>query len=397
LLTNTSALTPKPEQNEPANTVLTVLTDKAWQKKYFNNESCSNLPICGEDADPDRDGQTNQDEYKLGTDPNNPDSDTDGLADGDESHVFGSNPMSAHSGKDQTYTDADYLKGGYNFVTDAKFTKDELSAITAKMKQNGLHHPTTVTLKDSLISIYSFTDWKVEVLPTASSTASSTLPGSSTATSSALSGVDVSLEAKQDRDAQRSATISTVGIALTKYYTDYKAYPKPTSFSDMFTSVKPYIKVATNPTDPINKDPYVYGYSLTADNADFTLSFYSEVAGQLIKKHAADAQKSLNDQEAGVYDDQRKGDLEMIKTALLLYSNKNAAGNQDYVFPTEAEFKKALVPAYISEIPKDPKTDAQYEYQVSDTFDTFTIKALLDNPPKGTTGYVCNQDECRNY
>ena len=108
-------------------------------------------------------------------------------------------------------------------------------------------------------------------------------------------------------------------------------------------------------------------------------------------------QKYLEQEQAAIYDDQRKNNLETLRTALLLYSSNNAGGNQEYVFPLTEDYQTSLVPEFITEIPKDPKTRQPYEYQVSETFDSFTLKAILEAPPTGRSGYLCNQEECRYY
>lgn len=45
------------------------------------------------DADPDRDALKNRDEKKVGTDPYNPDTDGDGLKDGEEVYIYNTNPL----------------------------------------------------------------------------------------------------------------------------------------------------------------------------------------------------------------------------------------------------------------------------------------------------------------
>ncbi len=58
-----------------------------------------------EDADPDHDGLTTRQERKIGTDPHNPDTDGDGLTDGEEVLKYKTNPLNPD-------TDGDGLKDG---------------------------------------------------------------------------------------------------------------------------------------------------------------------------------------------------------------------------------------------------------------------------------------------
>jgi len=394
LLVNKGSQPPPAPQPAPVATTTPqtgFTTSKDWRDKYFPN--CTDPKICGDSADPDRDGLQNLQEYQLGTDPNNPDSDQDGLADGDETAVFMSQPSNSHSAGDPKYNDADYIKGGYDFNTGNKMTAQAIAALSGRMQNLGLHQPTLTTLGNILNSLYNFT-------PPDSSGATSTPvnvnPDASSSTPS--SAADQSTSAKQDRDTKRASTIKNIEIALVAYYKDNNSYPPGGDFGAMFQQIKPYLKVATNPQDPVNSDPYVYGYLASADNSDFTLSFYSEAYGQLIKKHAADANADANAEEAAIYDNQRETDLDSLRTALLLYSSSNAAGSQDYVFPTKDKYKTALVPNYISAIPRDPSTGQDYDYEPSSTFNSFTLKATLQDPPSGDTGYMCNQiDDCNYY
>ena len=393
LVSHTSTSTPAASNSNNVAEPDGVTTSPDWQKKYFGNEICQDVNICGDNADPDHDGLTNLEEFKLGTDPNNPDSDGDGLADGDEVHVFLTNPLDAHTAKDPKYSDSDYVIGAYDVTSGQKMSGDQIKAVSGLMQKYGLHQPTLKTLLNVLNSIYNF---DASTATSTSSTTITTLPVASSSTST-LTTLDQSPEAKQDRDAQRTNTIKTLGIALVKYYDDNKTFPTANTVQDAYQAVRVYVKVALNPVDPINKDPYLYNYSVSSDGNDFTLSFYSETLNQIIKKHAADSRTDMLQEQGATYDNQREMDLESLRSALLLYSNDNVAGNQTYVFPTVDKYKTALVPKYLSSVPKDPKTGQDYSYTVSQTFDTFTLKAPLDNPPTGTTGYMCNQDECRNY
>lgn len=389
IINNISAI--KHDQPADSGSNADFTTPREWREKYF--PGCSEAAACGDSADPDRDGLANLEEQNLGTDPNNNDSDQDGLADGDEAKVFASNPLNAHTSGNQKFNDADYIKGGYGFIDDKPLSAEQIKAFTDKMAQFDLHVPTLATIGNALNAIYHFSGTNATSSPSALAPAGN-LQASST---DPLAGFDQSLEAKQDRDVQRSNTIKNIGIALILYKEDVGGYPNDGSFQAMFDKIKPYLKVAARAQDPINIDPFIYSYALNAKGDDFTLSFYSEIAGQVIRKHAADAAKDKIADTAAIYDNQRKMDLESLRTALLLYSSKNAAGNQNYVFPKADKYKIDLVPEFIGSIPKDPKTAKDYEYQVSDTFATFTLKAVLDNPSAGTTGYLCNQEECREY
>jgi len=383
-----SASTPEP----PPSNVNALPVE--WLKKYFGAEKCDaeKETECGPQADPDLDGMSNLEESQQNTDPNNADSDGDGLSDGDEVYVFSSNPLKKYSFDDPQYSDSDYLKGGYDLNTTQLATESKLLEIKSRMQEKGLHPPTITTLGDALRKIYDFGDKTIPILPIQATSTPSSTPDQ------ALSGLETTPEAQQDRDAQRTTTIKNIGIGLVKYYETNNAYPKTTNFKEMYDSIRVFMKIATNPQDPVNKEPYVYAYTSNEAGNDFTLSFYSEVVKQLIKKHAADAQKDKITEEAAILDDQRMNDLKRLQTALLLYSTKQSAGNQNDVFPSVEKYKTELLAnGDISDIPRDPKTLKDYEYKVSDTFDTFTVKAVLDNPPNGSTGYLCNQLDCDYY
>ncbi len=357
-----------------------VTTSPEWQKRYFANEICQTVEVCGDESDPDRDGLKNIDEQKLNTDPNNPDSSGGGIADGDKVNIFGGDPLKAKS-KAGKYTDADYYKYGYDLATDQPYAPDKLQAIKDKITKQGFHQPTIKTLGPDGLKLYDFTD------PTAPTDPLANL------------NIDMSASAKLDRDTQRSATIKKVGTGLLAYRKDHTTFPTTTDFAPMTEQIKPYILVATNFNDPINKDKYVYGYIPSNVNQDFTLTYYSETQNLLIKYKASDAKANDVKQNSSAMDNQRRMDLENIRVALLLYSSHNtdSQSTQQYVFPPAEKYTTALVPDLLKTLPKDPVTKNNYIYNTSDKFDTFTLKTALDNPAPGTTGYVCNQESCQNY
>lgn len=93
-------------------------------------------PTIDPTLDSDGDGLTDVEEARLGTDPNNPDTDDDGISDGDEVNVWGSDPLNPDTDDDLLYdggeliyetnlldpdTDGDFLSDGsevYIYKTD---------------------------------------------------------------------------------------------------------------------------------------------------------------------------------------------------------------------------------------------------------------------------------------
>ncbi len=355
-----------------------VTTPAEWLARYFGSETCTIKTTCADKSDPDHDGLANKEEFDTGTDPNNPDSDSDGVADGDEVHIFETDPLLSRTFRDGEYTDSDFVKGGYDIKTNIPYSPEQIIALKEKVKGFGLHQPTLTTIGPAAMELYDFTD------PDADSLASLNL--------------DMSPQAKLDRDSQRQTTIKKVGAALLKYKADKKAFPTSKDFVTMSDLIGSYNTVATNYNDPINKERYVYSYEVSPNGVDFTLAYYSETQNQLIKYTSKNAEDDAKKDEAAVNDQQRITDLESIKSALLIYSTANIDSNsqQTNVFPTNDQFPSALIPRYITDVPLDPN-GMIYQYEVGQFFETFTIKAVLQNPPAGKKGYMCNEKECKYY
>lgn len=75
--------------------------------------------LFGEQTDTDADNLTNNKEAELGTNPNNWDSDGDGVSDGDEVLVWKSDPLNRDTDGD-TFWDGAEIKNGYNPVGPGK-------------------------------------------------------------------------------------------------------------------------------------------------------------------------------------------------------------------------------------------------------------------------------------
>ncbi len=355
-----------------------VTTPGDWLARFFGSDTCTNLTQCGDKADPDRDGFTNKQEFDTGTDPNNPDSDSDGIADGDEKNVFDTDPLLSRTYREGDYSDADFVKGGYDIHTNAPYTDSRKDEIVNRIKDKGLHQPTLTTLGPAALTLYDFKDPNAKTLEDL--------------------GIDTSPQAKLDRDTRRQDAIKKVGAALLKYQKDKKTFPATSDFSSMVEAIKSYNTEKTDYNDPINKMQYVYSYSSGAKNSDFTLSYFSETQNQLIKYTTKDALSDSTKQDAAANNQQRQNDLQNIKMALIIYSSAQIDSNSTkvFAFPTAQQYPNVLVPRYLTKVPVDPN-GSSYAYTVNDTFDSFTLKAVYDNPPKGVTGFMCNENECKDY
>jgi hypothetical protein len=146
--------TPSQTSQTPDNSLSTKLP-KIWTTKYFQKETCDNPEVCGDTADPDSDGLNNYDEFVANTDPTNPDTDQDGLADGDEVNIYKTEPTQKFTDRrdlvrQNNWVDGFQVKNNYDPLTPAiKFTDARKQQIADDTTQFGLHEPTITTLKSS--------------------------------------------------------------------------------------------------------------------------------------------------------------------------------------------------------------------------------------------------------
>ncbi len=354
------------------------LTDE-WRLTYFGATLCSDQANCGDAADPDKDGLSNLEEFTLKLSPNNSDTDQDGIADGDEVHIFHYDPTTPTTTNNLKYPDAYQAKTKWNVVAKRAFNDTELKQIAADIVQYGLHIPTTTTLDAELVNFYT-----------------------NYGTAAAGSGISPSLQpGALDRDTQRSDTMKQIGFALLKYKdTNSGKFPDTQDFAQMITSIKPLLSgKAINTTDPTNTAPYTYGYQSVGAGTDFKLSYFSETQNQAV---ILDAKAITNAQSANLSvqrDTQRKADLEQLAQALFLYSNDatNSTDPDVRLFPAQKDWKTALAPKYLATVPTDPKSTKDYDYSVNADMTDFAIQVLLEVPPSGAKGYLCTSSGCANY
>lgn len=86
---------------------------------------------------------------------------------------------------------------------------------------------------------------------------------------------------------------------------------------------------------------------------------------------AQDLKELLGGARQEARDDTRKNDLRILKTALLIYYDQNSN-----TYPKSLD---VLSPEYTNTIPKDPETDADYQYAVEATGAGFEVCATLDD------------------
>jgi len=124
----------------------------AWLIQKFrapdidNEGKCLNATKCGEQSDADDDGITTLDEYNFQTDPISPDSDLDGLADGNEVYVYYTDPNKKDSDSD-TFLDGAEVTNCFDptLSQTSKMSSARLSKITEVVALRPLKKPTSTT------------------------------------------------------------------------------------------------------------------------------------------------------------------------------------------------------------------------------------------------------------
>jgi len=124
-----------------------------WLKQKFTaavidaDGNCIVANVCGDSADSDNDGLSVIEEYNFQSDPQNNDTDNDGIADGDEVFVYNSDPLKADSDSD-TYKDGAEIAGCFDPIADeaSRMNQTRLSEISTQIGLRPLKEKTKTTL-----------------------------------------------------------------------------------------------------------------------------------------------------------------------------------------------------------------------------------------------------------
>ena len=100
--------------------------------------------LFGESIDSDKDGLDDVREKQLGTDPHNPDTDGDGLSDGDEVIIWKTNPLNPDTDGDG-YSDGSEVFHGYNPLGPGKLFNASTSTVPAGYQPTSVTTTKTVT------------------------------------------------------------------------------------------------------------------------------------------------------------------------------------------------------------------------------------------------------------
>jgi len=136
--TSGSNLPPTQENNLPAAVVPAESSTVTPAVSTTTAASTSNIPaevnndqiLFGNAVDTDKDGLDDIREKQLGTDPNNPDTDGDGLSDGDEVLIWHTDPLNPDTDGDG-YPDGTEVRNGYNPLGPGKLFNVPTSTISA--------------------------------------------------------------------------------------------------------------------------------------------------------------------------------------------------------------------------------------------------------------------------
>ncbi|MFO7870281.1 MAG: hypothetical protein R6V03_02480, partial [Kiritimatiellia bacterium] len=119
-----------------------------WERENFGDVS----PAA--EGDEDGDGLSNLEEFEAGTDPNNPDSDNDGLTDGQEVHTYRTDPLSPDTDGDGA-GDLEEVNAGTDPADPASFPADISGRIIYPGWQSGPVHVMAATSAQTWTSEYS--------------------------------------------------------------------------------------------------------------------------------------------------------------------------------------------------------------------------------------------------